>query len=376
MGSIRRPREGRGWEARYRDPSGRQRSAAFRTKREAERFLARVEADQQRGEWRDPQLAKVRFGSVAEQWLKSTTHLRAGTRANVEIRVRRHILPSFGDQPIGAIQPADVRAWVSGLTESGLSPSTVVAIYGVLRRIMRTAEIDGLIHRTPCLGISLPKETSHQEMHFLDHSEVARLAAAIDERYRSLIFTAAYTGLRWGELAGLRVDRVNLLRGTVDVAEAMTETNGHLATAPTKTGARRTVSLPRFLSEMLAGHIAAFPTTTGLVFSSAEGQPLRRNFYRRHFKPAVRNAGLPEALRFHDLRHSCAAMLIAQAAHPKEIQERLGHSTIRLTFDRYGHLFPGLDERLRDGLETGFRAAQQAPAPPPADVRTLRSNDA
>jgi hypothetical protein len=69
-------------------------------------------------------------------------------------------------------------------------------------------------------------------------------------------------------------------------------------------------------------------------------------------------------------------MLIAQGAHPKEIQERLGHSTIRLTFDRYGHLFPGLDERLRDGLETGFRAAQQAPAPPPADVRTLRSNDA
>jgi len=373
VGSIRRPREGRGWEARYRDPSGRQRSAAFRTKREAERFLARVGADQQRGEWRDPTLAKVRFERVAEEWLKSTTHLRAGTRANVEIRLRRHIFPAFGAEPIGAIQPAHVRAWVSGLTESGLSPSTVGAIYGVLRRVMRTAEIDGLIHRTPCLGISLPRETSHQEMHFLDHAEVARLGAAIDERYRALIFTAAYTGLRWGELAGLRVERVNLLRGTVDVVEAMTETNGHLAIAPTKTGARRTVSLPRFLSEMLGGHIAAFPTTTGLVFSSAEGQPLRRNFYRRHFKPAVRNAGLPEALRFHDLRHTCAAMLIAQGAHPKEMQERLGHSTIRLTFDRYGHLFPGLDERLRDGLEAGFRAAQQTPAPPAGEVRTLRS---
>jgi integrase len=230
VGSIRRPREGRGWEARYRDPSGRQRSAVFRTKREAERFLARVGADQQRGEWRDPRLAKVRFERVAEEWLKSTTHLRAGTRANVEIRLRRHILPCFAAEPIGAIQPAHVRAWVSGLTESGLSPSTVVAIYGVLRRIMRTAEIDGLIHRTPCLGISLPIQTSHQEMHFLDHSEVARLAADIDERYRALIFTAAYTGLRWGELVGLRVDRVNLLRGTVDVVEAMTETNGHLAT--------------------------------------------------------------------------------------------------------------------------------------------------
>ena len=108
-----------------------------------------------------------------------------------------------------------------------------------------------------------------------------------------------------------------------------------------------------------AAMMALFATTTALVFSSAEGQPLRRNFYRRHFKPAVRNADLPEALRFHDLRHTCAAMLIAQGAHPKEIQERLGHSTIRLTFDRYGHLFPGLDARLRDGLEAGFRAVRR-----------------
>lgn len=86
------------------------------------------------------------------------------------------------------------------------------------------------------------------------------------------------------------------------------------------------------------------------MFTSAEGTALRRNFYRRHFKPAAQRADLPPELRFHDLRHTCAALLIAQGAHPKEIQERMGHSTIRLTFDRYGHLFPSLDSRLRDGL--------------------------
>lgn len=89
---------------------------------------------------------------------------------------------------------------------------------------------------------------------------------------------------------------------------------------------------------------------------------MRRNFYHRHFKPAVRRAGLPAKLRFHDLRHTCAAILIAQGAHPKEIQERLGHSTIRLTFDRYGHLFPTLDSRLRDGLEAAFREADDGGA--------------
>lgn len=358
MGSIRRPRQGRGWEARYRDPAGRQRSTVFRTKREAEKFLDRVGADQQRGEWRDPRLAQVPFGNYAADWLRSTKHLRPGTLANVESRLRRHILPAFEGYKIAAIHPAAVRLWVAELTSGGLSPATVAAIYGTFARIMRTAEIDGLIPHTPCIGISLPRETAHQEMHFLNHGEVSLLASELDERYRALIFMAAYTGLRWGELAGLHTDRINFLRATVDVVEALTEVNGRVAVGPTKTGARRTVSLPRFLVEMLSEHVTRFPTTTGLVFSSSQGQALRRNFYRRHFKPAVARTALPASLRFHDLRHSCAAMLIAQGAHPKEIQERLGHSTIRLTFDRYGHLFPGLDERLREGLDAAYRQAQ------------------
>jgi integrase len=358
MGSIRRPRDGRGWEARYRAPEGRQRSKVFGTKREADRFLARVDADQQRGEWVDPRLGRVRFDEYTANWMHSTTHWRPGTVANVESRLRRHILPAFGSHPLGRIQPVDVRAWIAEMTRTGLSASSVVAAYRVFARIMRTAEIDGYIVRTPCLGISLPRETSHHEMHYLDHEQVALLAGSIDARYRALIYTAAYTGMRWGELAALQVRNVNLLRGNIDIVEASTEVNGHLHVGPTKTGARRAVSLPRFLGEMLSAHLERYPPVDGFLFTSAEGCPLRRNFYRRDFKPCVRAAGLPEDLRFHDLRHTCAALLIAQGAHPKEIQERLGHSTIRLTFDRYGHLFPSLDDRLRDGLEAGFRIAR------------------
>jgi integrase len=130
-----------------------------------------------------------------------------------------------------------------------------------------------------------------------------------------------------------------------------------VALGPTKTGAHGTVSLPPFLVEQLAEQLTAYASTDGFVFTSAEGTPLRRNFYRRHFEPAVSRAGLTPELRFHDLGHTCAALLIAQGAHPKEIQERMGHSTIRLTFDRYGHLFPSLDSRLREGLERTFRDA-------------------
>ncbi len=232
----------------------------------------------------------------------------------------------------------------------------MASTYRTLGRILATAEVDGLIRRSPCIGVDLPRQTGHTEMHFLAPAEVTRLAVAIEPRYRALIFTAAYTGLRWGELAGLRRHRLDLDAGTVRVVEALREVNGRVALGPTKTGAHRTVSLPPFLVEMLSAHVDAYTSSEGFVFTSAEGTPLRRNFYRRHFKPAVTRAGMTRELRFHDLRHTCAALLIAQGAHPKEIQERMGHSTIRLTFDRYGHLFPSLDSLLRDGLEATFRS--------------------
>ena len=169
--------------------------------------------------------------------------------------------------------------------------------------------------------------------------------------------------MRWGELAALRVERVNVLRGTIDVVEALAEVGGHLPPRADQDEARRTISLPRFLGEMLGEHIDRFPSVDGHVFSSAEGMALRRrNFYRRHYKPAVTRAGLDPDPRFHDLRHTCAALLIAKGAHAKEIVERLGHSTTRLTMDRYGHLLPSLDERLREGPEATYRAAAAGPA--------------
>jgi integrase len=276
--------------------------------------------------------------------------------------------------PLGAIRPADIRAWVAQLAGDGLASSTTVGVYRTFSKILKTAVIDGLISRSPCVGIDLPRQTSHDEMRFLEPAQIEGLADAIEPRYRTLIFSAAYTGMRWGELAALRVSRLNLLKGTVEVKESLSEINGHLHVQPPKTGKPRTLSLPRSLSEMLGEHVGRYPSGDGYVFSSPEGKPLRRNFYKRHYLPALVKSGLDPDLclcpdrsctlrhrplyRFHDLRHTCAALLIAQGAHPKEIQERLGHSTITLTFDRYGHLFPSLDERLRDGLDNMIRTGR------------------
>lgn len=374
MGWIRKRSDKGTYEASYRDPAGRVRSKSFKTKTEARGFLAAAENAKQRGDWTDPRGGN-RFEDYAAEYLESVAHLRSGTRQKIEGHLRNQISPFFDKTPLGAIRPAHVRSWIAALEKEGLAPGTINGIYRTFSKILKTAVIDGLIPRSPCIGIDLPKQTSHEEMKFLDPDQVEALAEAIEPHFRALIYTAAYTGMRWGELAALRVEKLNLLRGTVDVVESMSEINGHLEVQPTKTGRPRTLSLPRSLCELLGEHLGRYPSEEGFVFSSAEGKPLRRNFYNRHYLPAQVKSGLDPDLclctnrqseqrhrplyRFHDLRHTCAALLIAQGAHPKEIQERLGHSTITLTFDRYGHLLPSLDERLRDGLNQMIRSAQK-----------------
>jgi integrase len=357
MASIKK-RSGK-YQVRYRDPIGRHRSKTFSKKADAVKFAAAVTADLERGTWTDPAQAKTPFGRFAHEWLTSATHLRPATRLNVESILRKHILGLFGDAPIGAIRPAHVREWLAHLTGSGLAASTVHKVFRVFSKIMNVALNEGLIPRSPCQGIDLPKLTTHEEMRFLTGEQVQELAEAHEDRYRALIFTAAYSGCRWGELAALRVERLDVQNRTLDVFESLSEPNGQIVIGPTKTGARRTVVIPGFLVTMLEKHIERYPNEQGFIFTSSEGAPLRRNYYQRHFKPAVVRAGLDPKLRFHDLRHTCVALLISDKGHPTTIQRHLGHSSFKVTSDRYGHLFPELKDALREGLEAIYQKAKR-----------------
>jgi len=173
---------------------------------------------------------------------------------------------------------------------------------------------------------------------------------------------------RAGELGALRRRDVDLLHGKLHVHRALKDVNTSsenispedkgLIFGPTKTGKARSVGLPRFLVAMLTEHLDALAADPdALVFTSTRGEPVRHgNFYRRHFKPAVRAALLAEkhGLRFHDLRHTCASLLIAAGAHPKAIQEHLGHRDIQTTFNVYGHLLPSAQEALAAALDSAY----------------------
>ncbi len=364
LGSVRkRPGNSDKWEARYRDAAGKSRSKSFRTKREAEAFLARTVADLQRGAWVDPRHGQVTFGAWAEQWA-ATRHVSPTTAAVTESRLRVHVLPAIGSVPLGALTPMHVRSLIAGLTEKGLAPSSVRSIAQLVRMILGSAVEAELLARSPADGkLSLPREGADERV-FLTPAEVDRLAEAVPDRYRALVLTAAYTGLRWGELAGLKVARLELLRrpARLHVVESLLEVAGKFSYGPPKSAAgRRAVTLPQSLVDVLALHLATFGQPgRELVFTGAYGAPLSRNNFRnRVWLPAVKAAALDPTPRFHDLRHTHVAFLIAQGMPVKAIQQRVGHASAAMTLNRYGHLLPEVDDTLRDGLDELLRGSRQ-----------------
>jgi integrase len=363
---LRGKKQGEGrprWRARYRDPSGRERSKSFTRKIDAEQFLVAIEDAKLRGAYVDPAAGRVPFAEWAERWFRTTADLKPASRRTYRKLLDNQVLPAFGRATLASIDTLVVREWIAALAERGLSPSRVRNAHQVLAQVLAAGVEGGRIARNPAAGVRLPRIV-RREMHFLTAREVEALAAVVDPRYALLVRFAAYTGLRAGELVAVRVRHLNLLRGPCEVGESATEIDGRLVWGTTKTYARRTVHLPRFLCEQLAAELAARPHgAEDLVFTAPQGGPLReQKFTERFFKPAVAAAGLPHGLRFHDLRHTCASLLIAQGASVKAVQAQLGHASATVTLDRYGHLFPDELQQLAVRLDRAYTDATTDPA--------------
>jgi integrase len=346
---------------------------SFRTKLEAEDWLASQRASQLRGTYVDARQGDRPFSDLLDAWKQSwTNRLGATTSRRYQSIIDKYLKPEFGHVPIAKVTHERVQRYINRLNEDPkIAAGTVRNVYGVLRTACAKGVRLGMLHASPCSQIDLPR-ARRQEMLFLSADEVRAVAEAIDPRYRVLIYTAAYTGLRAGEIAGLERRDVDLLRGVIHVRRALKDVNGRLELGPTKTHATRAVSLPKFLTEMLREHLNDVSGGTGPeapVFTGKGGGRVRMSLvYGRYFKRAVQGwtdkrggkkhpGVLPERLhkiRFHDLRHTCAALSIQAGAHPKLISARLGHSSITVTLDRYGHMFPSMEEALAEALNAAF----------------------
>ena len=336
MASVSRDtRDGR-WLARWRDPGGRQRKKSFTRKADAQRWLDQLRADQHRGQYIDPAAGKSKVADQAARWLGGLAHLKKSTYERYRVAVENHVIPSFGSWTLGEVRHSDVASWVAQMSERGLKPGTVRQTHRVLSLIFDSAVKDGRIARNPAAGVALPRQV-RAEPRVLTAVEVADLVAAAGDEGLS-VAVLAFTGLRFGELAGLRVKRVDLLRRRLVVAESVTEVSGRLVWSTPKTHQTRSVPFPNSLASSVE-QLTDGRGPDDLLFTAPEGGALRlRNWRRRVFDPAVRKLDLIDVTP-HDLRHTAASLAIASGANVKAVQRMLGHASAAMTLDVYAGLF-------------------------------------
>ena len=372
FGSARRLPSGR-WQARYSTKDGERITApvTFPTKADAHRWLAATETDIARRTWQDPSLGEITVAEWSERWLAGKLpKVRTATRAQYQYLMRLHIVPHLGKRQIGALTLSEIQAWTVTLgTESGLAPNTVAKVYRLLKNMLGDAVQQEMITRNPC-RIKGAATEQPPEIEVATPEQVAALADAVGEHYRSLVLVAAYGGLRWGELAGLQRRHVDLDRGVVVVQQKLSEVNGVLEIQLPKTKAgRRSVALPSVAIEALAEHLElrVEPDRLAYVFIAAEGGWLRRsNFRRRVWLPALDEAG-KSGFRFHDLRHTGATLAASTGAPLRALMARMGHSSSAAAL-RYQHLVAGQDSAIASQLDLQISGAAGRVADPARDA--------
>lgn len=355
MANIQKRSNGK-WRARYRDSADKEHAQHFARKIDAQAWLDSVTTAVKTGAYVDPDRSRMTTGSLAEQWLAGKVNLKPSTHALYESILSTHVLPRWRDMPLTRVEHGDIQTWVAGMVASGLSPSHVRDVVGVLSGVLRLAVRDRRLPSNPAVGVDLPRIRKKRRL-YLTANQVEGLADAAGPTGRLVVLILAYCGLRWCELAALRVDSIDFLRRRVTVSEAMTEVHGRLIWGTPKSHEARSVPIPRILIEDLAVQVAD-KSRDDLVFTTASGAPLRnRNARRSWFDEAAAAIGEP-GLTPHELRHTAASLAVSTGAHVKSVQAMLGHASAAMTLDTYADLFDDDLDAVADRLDAVARAAR------------------
>lgn len=350
MGTIKAYVTGKGkrYRVNYRKPDHAQTTKrGLRTRREAELYLASVEVKIATGEYIDATAGRVTVGTLGTPWIKArAAGLKPSTWRVEEIAWRLHVEPVWGDQQVGALRHSEVQAWVSTLS-SGVkdgdrwkvkpkSATVVRRAYGILAGVLDSAVKDRCIPRNVARGVNLPRKVSKKHV-YLTHEQVDALANQAGQ-YATLVRLLAYTGLRWGEAVGLRVESLDMLRRRISVDENAVNVGGEIIVGTPKPHKRRSVPFPAFLAEPLAALCEGKARDAVLFGNGSEyiRTPSHRDGW---FHYAKLRSGVPAKLTIHDLRHTAASLAISAGANVKAIQRMLGHASAAMTLDIYADLF-------------------------------------
>ncbi len=378
FGNIRKLSSGR-YQARYRGPDGRLRSAphTFERKSEASRWLSLKDSEITQGDWLAPELAKIHFAEYAENWMRDRV-LKVRTEELYRGLLRNHLLPTFGNLSMGDIDESAVRRWRKERLEAGktarrkFGPVTVAKAYRLLHAIFTTAaEEDRIVRRNPCRIEGAGKEDSN-ERDIIPLPVVFAIAKAVPVRYRALVLLATFADLRWGELAGLRRENIDLDACQIRVVETVAELD--------KGGLR-----PEIAEVTGWEAYRGLPGRAGARASVASGAVRRGRQARRGLRRPERRAAaaleLPQALEQPHARRSVCQTCIstiygipagtlsaATGASLKELMARLGHSSARAAM-MYQHATRDRDQAIAKALGALMREVQQDLQEPTATSR-------
>lgn len=361
--------KGMRWRARFIDDNGAERAKGFHRKSDAQKFLdAEVTAKLVTGTYIEPSAGRVTVSAVYQTWLAAQSHISAKTAASRRSVWNSRVEPHWGDVLVADVRSSAVRGWVAAMVAEGAGTPIIENAFGVLRQVLGAAVEDNRLARNPCDGVKLPKR-KHADRGYLSHEQVAALASQV-ERNPEVIRFLAYTGLRWGEMAALRVQDFDMLRRRVNVSRSVTESGGLQWSTP-KSWERRSVPFPAVLSEELAALMSG-KARDHLVFTDLRGGVLRNSNWRtRVFRPAVQRCQAVDTtfptITPHDLRHTAASLAVSVRANVKAVQRMLGHAKASMTLDTYADLFDeDLDEvadRLNEAIQFTADALRTAKVP-------------
>ena len=365
-GSIYRRKDGY-WVGQYgvETATGRKTRYIYGKRREDVREkLTKAIADRDGGLVYDA--GNITVGEYLDHWLNDSVRdtVRRRTWERYEQFVRGHLTPALGNIKLAKLTPAHVRGLYRDKLNSGLAPRTVLHIHRAFSKALKQAAADGLIPRNPAAPVK-PPQPRGEEIRPLNREQVRVLfEAASGDRLEALYIVAVTAGLRRGELQGLKWDDLDLEAGMLQVRRTCSEPKGgHIFEAP-KSGKGRNIRLTKSAVAALRMHRrrqleermykADLWQEQGLVFPSTVGTPLWGGNLNRAFKATLQRAGLPKSTRFHDLRHTCATLLLKQGVNPKFVQDLLGHADISLTLNVYSHVLPDMGDATADAMEAAL----------------------
>lgn len=343
----------------------RQKRVTARTRRECEEKIRAILDQVDEGDAFGHE--KVTLDEFARQWLEAVeSSLRPSTFRRYADMLRVHILPQLGTRQLAKLAPIDLQRFYANRLASGLSSTTVHHLHVMLHRVLKQAERWGMVTRNVASMVDAPRRT-FPEITTWNLEQVNQFFAITDQHELAALWRLALlTGMRRGELLGLMWDDIDLDRGTLAVRRTLSRGNGgrwELGQPKTAAG-RRSIALPASCVTSLRKHrarqneerlrLGELWEDHGFVFTNRTGNMLHVNSLDLAFKKVTAASGLP-LIRFHDLRHTSATLLLAQGVHPKIVQERLGHADITMTLNRYSHVTPDMQRLAADTLDAALR---------------------